>query len=484
MLTPEDIENRDFLVSLRGYDRAEVRAFLADVAEQVRDLQDVQDEWDDTSGSADDEDATSGHEPAEADAADPEPPRERPFAQIAEETQRILEAAREAADDMLRNARVDADRQLQSARQQAARLIAEGERRREDIEEVVAGLEAARASLSDNLLEAQRTIEHIVSELGTPAPAATTVREALTAEAAAPQHEDATAQQAVTEPAGDDVEPVIAEPSDEDLGPREEDIEPVGAQAAEAPTSAVSPDPEPAAPSTLRDDSDASDPQALRAVALTPLHPQVVRSVKRGLQDVQNVALDRLRRSAGEGEPESLLPGDEEVGRLGDSAADSLAAAYRAGVDTATRLAGRPLPAPAASRDLVSALCTDAAERVRSPLAATLRMGRSADEGLPAMSDRVSAVFSELKATVAEELAATHLTRAYELGLLDAWAAGGITHRRWVLGREPRCPEARCRYNDQTSVVALGEAYPSGHETPPVHVGCTCTTVPVLEPPS
>jgi Xaa-Pro aminopeptidase len=70
----------------------------------------------------------------------------------------------------------------------------------------------------------------------------------------------------------------------------------------------------------------------------------------------------------------------------------------------------------------------------------------------------------------------------YELGLLDAWAAGDIAQRRWVLGAEPRCPEARCRHNGQAGALPLGEAFPSGHVAPPVHPGCTCTTLPALEP--
>nr|MBA2528577.1 hypothetical protein [Euzebyales bacterium] len=91
-------------------------------------------------------------------------------------------------------------------------------------------------------------------------------------------------------------------------------------------------------------------------------------------------------------------------------------------------------------------------------------------------------VFGELKAATAEELATTHLVRAYELGLLAAWRSGGLPARRWVLGREQRCPEARCRHNDQSGPLAMGEAFPSGHDVPPVHVGCTCATVPVVRP--
>lgn len=457
MLDPEDIEGRDFLVSLRGYDRAEVRSFLADVAAQVRDLRTRLETAEATARDA------QAAPAADADPAQSEP--SRLFAEIGEETRRILEAAQEAAQDMTRNARVDADREVQAARHKVARLLAEGERRREDIEEVVAGLEAARVSLTTNLLEVGRTIEQIVEELGAPAPPATTVREALTAEAAAiavqePDVEDVPEQDAVAdelEQAGDGAGELLHE----DAATREADPSPVAVADV--------------------DQVESAEPEVLRGRALSSLHPELVRRVKRGLQDVQNIVLDRLRRSGGEGVPESLLPADEEVEGLGALAGDTLTRAYGAGVAAAGRLAGRPLDEPEKTRDLIERFCNDAGERVRSPLAATLRMGRSADEGLPALADRVGAVFAELKATVAEELAATHLAGSYELGLLDTWAAGGITHRRWVLGKEPRCPEGRCRHNDQVGVVPVGETYPSGHETPPIHVGCTCTTIPVPE---
>jgi len=50
--------------------------------------------------------------------------------------------------------------------------------------------------------------------------------------------------------------------------------------------------------------------------------------------------------------------------------------------------------------------------------------------------------------------------------------------REWVMGREPRCPEAKCRTNEGSGGVAVGESFPSGHDVPPIHVGCTCTTIP------
>ncbi|HUH07911.1 MAG TPA: hypothetical protein VML96_08895, partial [Egibacteraceae bacterium] len=229
-------------------------------------------------------------------------------------------------------------------------------------------------------------------------------------------------------------------------------------------------------------DGDNLAPQALRAAALSHLHPKLVRGIKRGMHDLHNVVLDRLRRAAGETDPGAFLPTDEELRTLAGLVDELLAQGYEAGGIAASRLVDRRLPRASSSRDLGDDFVDDASGRVLRSLMATLRMGLSSGEELDALTSRVRSTFGELKSATAEQLAATHLIHAYELGMLDSWAAGGITHRRWVLGKEPRCPEGRCRHNDQTGALALTEAFPSGHDAPPVHVGCTCTTVPISEP--
>lgn len=507
LFTPEEIHGREFLVSLRGYDRAEVRAFLTEVADTVRELearlQAAEGKLD--ALPAAEETSTAPHETAPHEASE----AEEQFFDIGPETQRILDAAREAAMTIARKARVDADRQVQSGRQQAARLIAEGEQRREEAEEIVAGLEAARANLSQQLRQIAGTVDQVINELAAPALPAATVREALTAGLTA-SADVAAAPMEVAEP------PLLAQPEPERHHPPEpepergHEHEPEGPSEAEpepeaealpepVPEPEPGPDPEPepepaaeAVPETQPElagpvglaaaEEDPADPHGLRGAALEPLRPQLVRAIKRGLQEVQNVALDRLRRTGGDVEPESLV--SEEIEAIRHAAVAPLREAYEAGLAVASLLVDRDLPSPDGQRALVDAFMAELSERVRKPLAATLRMARSAGEEPQAWSERVSGVFVELKGTVAHELAVTHLLRAYELGMLDAWIAGGVTHRRWVLGREPRCPEARCRHNSQAGVVAMGAAYPSGHDAPPVHVGCSCTTLPVSEPSS
>ena len=612
MLTPEEIQSREFLVSLRGYDRDEVHAFLGRVAEQLAQTEAKATQLQQRL------DRLKAQQPTAAAAAEPAPAAQQTgtvepsamFAEIGKETQRILEAAQEAGQQIQRKARQEADRDLQAARQQAAKLIAEGERRREHIERVVSELEQARAAMSVQLRGVGRTIEQTLRELA-PSEQTSTIREAMGAQAARDQRpaappaaqlpaesesgddddsegEPAPAPEPEPEPAADEptadapapaqpaadepgtgdaavgatdetaeapdaegadagaveqaaveaapapataddaaavtagapviaddegqeplaaaapeaTETTVAEESGDGQGPGEEpadtpaasddqsdepapDAEAAGPEAAEEPAAPAEPDApgttEPAMPPPSTAASGRNDPQGLRAAALSPLHPKLVRKVKRELQEIQNIALDKLRRARGEGDVDDFLPSEQDTEGLGEGSGDLLLQAWEAGVASASVLADQDLGSPDEGPDLADAFREDAAGRVRSGLTSTLRMGLSASEGQQALSDRVGAVFSEFKGAQAEELAATHLIRAYELGLLAAWSYGGIGARQWVLGREPRCPEGRCRYNDQGGPVAVGESFASGHDVPPVHVGCTCTTVPAEE---
>ena len=160
MLTPDEIKSREFLVSLRGYDRDEVHSFLDQVARHVRDLQ------------AQIEDLQAGQplahfaaEPAPVPPAVPTADTAAFFADLGKTTQRILEAAHEAGSEIQRQARNDADRELAEARSHAAKLISEGQRRREVIEGVVHMLEERRATLADDLRGVARTVEQVLEDL-------------------------------------------------------------------------------------------------------------------------------------------------------------------------------------------------------------------------------------------------------------------------------------------------------------------------------
>lgn len=591
-MSPEEIADRQFLVSIRGYDRDEVHAFLNDVAETVEALEQRRDELERDLAAATAQAASDAH-------ASPEVPPD--FGAVGEETKRVLEAAAHAGEEIRRKARQEADRELQAARRDAARVIADAERRRERIESAIATLEERRNALSGELRNVASSVDRIIESL-TGEDEVPSVRQALAAAAASAHRagetggaeplaraagEDATARAAADEssagaqragtgrdgsgregadsradvadpppreqpevagpgpasaghapfeaapvqpsaaapaaaaaaperreeaapaadePAAAEAAPSVDEPVAAEAVPTADEPvaaeaasaadEPLAAEAAsavdepvaaEAAPSVEEPPPAEAAPPVEElppaeePVAEEQTPTSLRAGALEPLHPKMVRRLKRGLSDVQNLVLDRLRRASARTTIEELTPSDEELAQLGELVGLYLDDAYLGGVSAAGVLAGQRLPSPELERNLSVGFVADCGHRVRDPLVATLRMGLNAEEPLPALNDRVGAVFAELKGTAADELSATHLIRAYELALLDTWQAGGITHRRWLLGREPRCPEGRCRQNDHSGAVAVTDPFPSGHDVPPVHVGCTCTTIPVLE---
>lgn len=526
MLTPEQIEAREFLVSVRGYDRDEVHAFLREAAEQVRGLRDQLEAAISDARAAEEmaaeAEANAQRERARADKAEqtlaaqplvvPTGDPASMFAEIGQQTQRILEAAAEAAEGIKAQAKREAEQEIRKARRAADKLIAEGERRREELDRGTVDLVRKRDEVTQSLRAVARGLEQSLRELTLSDPPAATVREALRGDARrdsareqapepAAEPEPAPAATAIADAAPEIAPDIVPEPQpqpDAETAPvagespeelitatatavqPSEDVAPeatVGQDAPEAPPAEITPQ---APAGTAADSGDVpADPGLLRAEALEPLHPKLVRKLKRGLQDLQNIAYERLRASSGSADPTAVLPPEDEFAPLADSVVEFLEQAYASGAAAGARLAGAAPGESKAPADLGVEFGADVARSVNTPLAATLRMGLGGRDQLSGLTDRVAAVFGELKQTVAEELSATHLVRAFEAGMHDAWVGAGVPARAWVLGREPRCPEARCRTNDQSGPVRLGDPFPSGHPYPPVHPGCTCTTQPL-----
>lgn len=471
MLTPEEIVSQKFLVSIRGYDRDEVHTFLRTLAEQVSDLHQrlaaaVADaEAIEKAAARAAKDAAREAERAlkaersRADQAEaalkatPKKPSEDDaaagFAAIGLQTQRILEAAAEAADGMRQEAKREIEAEIRKARRQADKLVAEGERLKEQMERGTVDLVRKREEVTSSLRAVAKGLEQ-------------NLRDLTLAEAEAPA-------------------PAPAPP-----GTMREALQDVAATAAAAAASAGGP-PLPTATATAPQvPAEPTEPVVEvemdpRTAALSVLHPKVVRKLKRGLQDVQNVALERLRGLAADAEPAAIMPHEDEFASVGQGAVEFLEQAYWAGSQGGVELASLGTVKLTVPSDLAAQFQADVVRHVNGALASTLRIGASAREPAPALADRIGAVFSELKVSAADEIAALHLVRAYEAGMHDAWSKAGVKARRWVLGRELRCPEGRCRHNDQSGELALTEAFPSGHLHPPVHPGCTCTTQPVTE---
>lgn len=540
VLSPEEIASRQFLISLRGYDRDEVTNFLREVAQQHARLQERLRQLEEQVAAVRAEGRGASYGGGEAGG--PASPREA-FQALGEETTRILVAAEESAEEIrrraterarneLEQARREAREEVDGARRTANKVVADAERRRDDIAEEVRKLEGARDRYMQDLRGAVQAVQSAVRDLAPPEEAdgdADPVRRAV-APAGPPQEGDElVADHEHVAPEGatagaledDEVAPVGAavaasastdeEDVDEALatGPPtaraeeapepEEDDRPEAA-AGQEPKPELETETEPAEPATqeatdpdpadvlpdqpVAEEPPRLDPIALRTEALADVRPQMLRRLKRALQDVQNGVLDAIRRHSDEGgDVDVLLPRDEDLAAMGDVGGVFLGAAYQAGVaDGAgmvdadpTALEGNGSRVPATSATFQAVL----AHEISSSLSATLRAGLEAGEPETSLSERVGEVFRDLKGPVIESVADEQLVRVYGYGVLDSWEElGASSIKSWVVGEEPRCPANQCRTNANEESVGLREAFPSGEQVPPAHDACTCAVAP------
>lgn len=198
MLTPEDIQSREFLVSLRGYDRDEVHAFLDEVAEDFGSLVNQ------VRGGGGAVDVPAEPEPAAEPEVTAEPEPEPPaaaadpmaaFAAIGAETQRILEAAQAAGEEIRRKAESDAKSLSESRMKEAEQEVNDLREEAAAIRKQIDDLEGRRRELADRLRQARETVDLALIEVdgdmpaGEPADASNSV---LAAEAAEEPAVDAT----------------------------------------------------------------------------------------------------------------------------------------------------------------------------------------------------------------------------------------------------------------------------------------------------
>lgn len=185
MVTPEEIEHKEFVAAMRGYDRDDVAAFLRTVAEEVRELQ------------------------ARAEAvpeAAPAPPAVDLESQIGTQVAEILRSARAAAESQaeetsreLAAQRADAERYAAGLRGEAARVLDEAKataadlvaRARAEADDIVQEallrqerVEAANRSALDVVAQADRQLADLRAALLATVTETTPAREAL--EAAVP----------------------------------------------------------------------------------------------------------------------------------------------------------------------------------------------------------------------------------------------------------------------------------------------------------
>jgi hypothetical protein len=197
----------------------------------------------------------------------------------------------------------------------------------------------------------------------------------------------------------------------------------------------------------------------------------LVRRLKRVLQDEQNEILDRLRQSRGRARVDDALPpAADQAARYRDAAVDPLAEAARTGASFGG--ATDPVDAPARqwAQALADELVTGLRERVSRSLAA---VGETSDDNDAA--DSLGAAYRQWKTERVEQIARHHLAIAFNGGVL-AGAPDG-SELRWVFGDAGPCPD--CDDNALAGPTPKGDAYPTGQRHPPAHAGCACLLVAV-----
>ncbi|HEV3353777.1 MAG TPA: DivIVA domain-containing protein [Acidimicrobiales bacterium] len=208
-----------------------------------------------------------------------------------------------------------------------------------------------------------------------------------------------------------------------------------------------------------------------RDECLEPVAHDLVRRLKRVLQDEQNEILDRLRQSRGRARAEDALPSAaDQAGRYRDAAVDPLAEAARTGASFGGGTASVDAPAQEWAQALADELVTGLRERVSRSLAA---VGEAADGNDAA--DSLGAAYRQWKTERVEQIARHHLAVAFNGGVL-AGAPDG-SELRWVFGDAGPCPD--CDDNALAGPTPKGDAYPTGQQHPPAHAGCGCLLVAV-----
>ncbi len=234
---------------------------------------------------------------------------------------------------------------------------------------------------------------------------------------------------------------------------------------------------------------------AWRDRLLEPIEADLVRRLKRVLQDEQNEVLDRLRQ---ERRPTaaSVLPSlDDQVERYKTAALPLLSQAADRGsefvVSPYDRTDGDPDKANGSPsrgwdveqwaadlaidlvvplRDRLEGAISDA---VADPVASATATSDTMAYDVSGVSERVGASYRQWKATQIEQAARHHANVAFGEGAFSATPPGA--QRCWVVDDDGPCPD--CDDNTLAGTVTKGHPFPTGQTHPPAHGGCRCILV-------
>lgn len=107
-------------------------------------------------------------------------------------------------------------------------------------------------------------------------------------------------------------------------------------------------------------------------------------------------------------------------------------------------------------------------------LLAQLRIGLEADETTDELSQRVSTFYEGERDFRSERAARTEVSAGSNFGATEAYQQAGVKEMQWLVVN----PEDEDCLANEGEHRAIGEAFPSGDDMPPVHPNCVCTVLP------
>lgn len=234
----------------------------------------------------------------------------------------------------------------------------------------------------------------------------------------------------------------------------------------------IEPDPELDAEADPVEGIEEETPFAQRDAALVPLIVAAARKLKRVLADEQNDVLDTLRRKEPVRDVETLLADlPTQAARYADAITVELISAAEAGAAST----GAPAEIDLGPDGPLAAVRQQISDDLIGPLRERLERSVADGDGVnETISKRVRSVYREWKTQHIDAQLDDVFRLAYCQGAYASLGAG--TPVTWEVDPDgPPSPD--CEDNNLAGVVATGEAFPSGHLTPPMHPGCRCLLV-------
>ena len=189
-MNPEEIENREFLVSMRGYARDQVDTFKVEAARAVRSLQDrlkeavaelaesraqlaaANSQLSSVTGQLHEAQAAAGAETQAPPEVRPEleasDPRTEALRRVAQETERILVAAEEVAEDLHEKAMREAAGIVTDARLRAEKIFGEVENAKRSAEQDLERIRDSRSMIASQMEDIGRRLAETVARLRVP----------------------------------------------------------------------------------------------------------------------------------------------------------------------------------------------------------------------------------------------------------------------------------------------------------------------------